>query len=648
MKSLINTNNNCIGCNKCISVCPVIGSNIVKLNEDNTQRIEVDKEKCITCGSCIDACLHKARNYEDDTRRFFEDLKKGEKISLLVAPSFLADYKDSYQEILGTLKDMGVNRIISVSFGADITTWAYINYIKKYDFKGGISEPCPVIVNYIEKYEPKLIEKLVPVQSPLMCAAIYAKKYLKINDKFAFISPCIAKKHEINREENKQYVEYNVTFKNLLEYMKNNNIQKKSNAVDEIEYGIGSIYPMPGGLKENVYWFLGEDVFIKQVEESEKYTKFFKIYLDRINSNKILPFLVDALNCSNGCIGGTGVDKEDKNIEIDGMYEINNIKEKSKNLHRNSPYSYKLSPKKRLEKLNEKFKKLNLDDFITKFQDKSHLIINKKPSEKEELDIFNSMNKNDYNSQNIDCGACGNKSCREMVLSIYNGYNIKENCIHYVKYLSDEEKKEAIKLANEISAQKEQILKNSENLNEIVNSISKDFLSLNASLTELSNGNSNNADETTQISISINDVLNFTNNFSYTINKITTLLTRLEKNNSEITDISDQTSLLSLNASIEATRAGEAGKGFAVVAEEIKNLSVESKRAAENSNNNKNEIDKVINYINNEINKLVEILDGLNNRMDSLASCTEEIAANTDNISDISNRIKDTLSNLKI
>ena len=125
---LVRTNEKCVGCNRCISACPSLGTNVA-IERDRGNVIEVDEKKCIACGACIDACEHEAREYTDDVDRFFSDLKKGEKISVLIAPAFRANYPNDYENLLGMLKKLGVNRFISISFGADITTWGYIKYI---------------------------------------------------------------------------------------------------------------------------------------------------------------------------------------------------------------------------------------------------------------------------------------------------------------------------------------------------------------------------------------------------------------------------------------------------------------------------------------------------------------------------------------
>ncbi len=65
---LVFTNDNCIGCNKCISVCPVLTANRC-VEIDGVQRIEVDGSKCVAFGACFDACKHNAREVQDDTEK---------------------------------------------------------------------------------------------------------------------------------------------------------------------------------------------------------------------------------------------------------------------------------------------------------------------------------------------------------------------------------------------------------------------------------------------------------------------------------------------------------------------------------------------------------------------------------------------------
>ena len=639
---LVFTNDNCVGCNKCISVCSAMGACVSSEPDGSGQsRIDVDGDRCIACGACFDACEHKARFFMDDTERFFEDLKKGEKISVLIAPAFKANYPREYEKILGGLKKLGVRRFISVSFGADITTWGYINYIKKHNFLGGISQPCPAVVGYIERYLPELLPKLFPVQSPMMCSAIYARKELKITDRLAFISPCIAKKMEIDDPNNKGYVNYNVTFDHLMKYAKEHKVEGPA-VSDEIEYGLGSIYPMPGGLKENVFWLLGSDVFIRQMEGEKRMYKFLRQNKDRIRNGRT-PFLfIDALNCENGCICGTGTDEKLSETD-DALYSLLEIQESVKKNTKKSAWSRPLTPEKRLAALNKQFANLKLEDYLRKYTDRSAQCPIRIPSEAELDRIFTEMDKNTAEERKINCSCCGYDTCRDMATAIYNGFNHRDNCVHYLKDLVEKEKREVQELVEQekdkLDAQRSDILSTVESVNE-------KFITLKESIEGMVQGNNSNAQESTELSNEIGNVESFCLGLGDSVKNITEALDELTTNNDRVVSIADQTNLLALNASIEAARAGEVGRGFAVVAGEINELASNSKDTATKSSDANRNIKTAVEGIADETNNLMEIVSDVNSRIQNLAASTQEISASTTIISETMEAVQAELAEL--
>lgn len=92
--------------------------------------------------------------------------------------------------------------------------------------------------------------------------------------------------------------------------------------------------------------------------------------------------------------------------------------------------------------------------------------------------------------------------------------------------------------------------------------------------------------------------------------KVDTLKTSTEQINEVmvmLTNIAQQTNLLSLNAAIEAARAGEAGKGFAVVADEIRKLSTQSKDSID-------KVEEITSGIVNEVNETLTVIEEANPR----------------------------------
>lgn len=639
---LIYTNDNCTGCNKCVRDCPVLIANVAT----DAGKVTVDPEKCIACGACFDACEHNAREYQDDTKTFFTALEAGKKISVILAPAFLANYPHEYKKVLGYLKEKGVNHIYSVSFGADITTWGYLKYITEHQFFGGISQPCPAVVNYVEKYIPELLPKMMPIHSPMMCMAIYIKKYLKCDDELAFISPCIAKKTEITDPNCYGYVKYNVTFKKLFETI-GNKYQGCKEYEDELEYGMGALYPMPGGLRENVEHFLGKEQVVRQVEGEEEAYRYLHEYLERIRTNRRQPFMVDILNCSKGCIYGTATEPERNTDDV--MLTLSDMRNRAsdrtetkkglfwKKGKNGSPWDDSVPENERLANLMKAFADLDINDFVRKYTNKNVVI--KEPSEHEIQEIFTSMNKTDAASQKINCESCGYSSCRNMAKAIYNHVNVKENCVHYVKSVAENEKEKIQNLMEE-EQQKQEIH------NQKLAGITEQFVSLSDNIDQLGAANETSANEATTLAQHIQEISNFCQQLNSSLATISDFINIYKASNEDISSIAGQTNLLSLNASIEAARAGEAGRGFAVVASEIRELSDSTKNLIVENDAKAEEIIPKINASIDSIKDLIENINEMNEKVATIAATSEEISSQTSCVQSMADELRDAVENI--
>jgi len=112
-----------------------------------------------------------------------------------------------------------------------------------------------------------------------------------------------------------------------------------------------------------------------------------------------------------------------------------------------------------------------------------------------------------------------------------------------------------------------------------------------------------------------------------------------------ITDIAEETNLLSLNASIEAARAGEAGRGFAVVASEIQKLADQSSSSAK-------QIETIIDKLMTDSNQAVQTMDetreiikkqneNMNSTKDAFGEISEGLQNSVEGIRSIARKVEE-------
>jgi len=426
----------CVNCHACISVCPV-----KYCNNAEGSYVTVNSDMCIACGTCIDACTHKARYYIDDFDHFMANLKKGKKIIAIVAPSVAANFHDTYLQLNTWLKNINVEAIFDVSFGAELTVKSYLNYIETKNPQTVIAQPCAAIVTYIELYKPELIKYLAPVDSPMLHAMKMILEYYPQYRKheIAVISPCGAKKREF---EATRLGNYNVAYQSIARYLENNNINLSFFAktdYDNPKAERAVLFSSPGGLLETVARYV-PDIY----SNSRKIEGVHTIYnyldsLPQMIKQGAAPLLVDCLSCEMGCNAGPFTMNRKKSpdeVEFWVKKRTQELKEYYKSFE---------STNESINEIVEKFWKYDL--YNREYSNRWENVLVNYPNEVERQKIYENLLKKDEKDV-LNCSSCGYSSCEKMAVAIFNKLNKVENCHLYLQKSAEISHLEEVKSKN--------------------------------------------------------------------------------------------------------------------------------------------------------------------------------------------------------
>ncbi|HBC95455.1 MAG TPA: iron hydrogenase [Clostridium sp.] len=295
----------------CQKSCP-FDAILVDTNKNTTY---IDKDKCIDCGFCVEACPTGGIMDKVQFLPLANLLKSGSPVIAIVAPAIIGQFgKDvTLGKLRSAFKKLGFADMIEVAFFADMLTLKeaveFNNYVKNEKDFMITSCCCPMWVGMLKKIYNNLIKYVSPSVSPMAAGGRVLKK-LNPNCKVVFIGPCIAKKSEAREKDITKDIDFVLTFseiKDIFDILDIHPSELKEELSPEYASRGGRLYARTGGVS------IAVSEAVKRIFP-EKYKLFravkangvreCKSILSKAQNGEIKANFIEGMGCIGGCVGG--------------------------------------------------------------------------------------------------------------------------------------------------------------------------------------------------------------------------------------------------------------------------------------------------------------------------------------------------------
>ncbi|HAX74050.1 MAG TPA: 4Fe-4S ferredoxin [Firmicutes bacterium] len=390
----------CQNCYACVRVCPV---QAIKIKKE--QAIILDA-RCIGCGLCLKACPQNLKEIESELEKVKRFIKTDQKVAVSLAPTYVSLFDDEATKLGTALKQLGFDYIEETVVGAKAVTQQYEMYYHQMIDSCYITSCCPTVNLLIQKHYPQTLPYLLPVISPMSCHARLLKERYGQKTFVVFIGPCLSKKVEAASE---QAVDAVLTFEELKQWLNEEKIELHE--LDETpleECGSEHLhYPIRGGITKGFHK-KAERIDIISVDGISDCIA----AIEGIDAGQFNNTLFEMSACRHSCVGGPAIGCE-KSTVFERQLKIRK--------HAN-----------KIEAINHPAIK-NKDHKISVYKYFSPLYAEMlMPSESDIERILNHIGK--YKKEDeLNCGSCGYKTCREKAIAVYNKMAEPSMCLPYMK-----------------------------------------------------------------------------------------------------------------------------------------------------------------------------------------------------------------------